>query len=389
MAQVIYLDHHATTPVDPAVRDAMLPYFTERFGNPSSTHHAFGQEAAAAVETARAQVAALVGARPADIVFTSGATEADNLAVRGLALAAGQGHVVTTVLEHAAVLEPCRTLERHGFAVTRVETDATGVIDPARVKDALRPDTILVSLMAANNEIGTLQPVAEVGALCRERGIVFHSDAVQALGRVPVEVDGWNVDLMSLSAHKMYGPKGVGALYVRKERRPRIRLVPQSEGGGQEKGLRSGTLNVPGIVGFGEAARLAQDALASGEPERLRALRDRLLAGLRSRIPGIELNGAPEPRLPGNLHVSIDGAEAETLILSLGGRVGISSGAACAEAGGKGSHVLRALGLPDMRVYTALRFGLGRYNTPAEIDAVVESLAQAVVAARARTSIPR
>jgi cysteine desulfurase len=386
---VIYLDHHATTPVDPAVRDAMLPYFTERFGNPSSTQHAFGQEAAAAVAEARAHVAALVGAQPSDVVFTSGATEADNLAVRGLAVAAGKGHVVTTVLEHAAVLEPCRTLERQGFAVTRVETDASGVIDAGRVVDALRPDTILVSLMAANNEVGTLQPVAEVGAVCRERGIALHSDAVQALGRVPVDVDAWAVDLMSLSAHKMYGPKGVGALYVRKERRPRLRLAPQAEGGGQEKGLRSGTLNVPGIVGFGEAARLARVALASDEPERVRALRDRLLAGLQSRISDTAVNGSLEQRLAGNLHLSIEGAEAETLILSLGGRIAISSGAACAEAGGKGSHVLRAMGLPDMRVYTALRFGVGRYNTPAEIDDVVESLAHAVASARARPSIPR
>jgi cysteine desulfurase len=386
---VIYLDHHATTPVDPAVLDAMLPYFREHFGNPSSTHHAFGQEAAAAVERARAQVAALIGAPPADIVFTSGATEADNLAVRGLAQSTSQGHVVTSVLEHAAVLEPCRTLERLGFAVTRVEVGESGVVDAGRVADALRAETVLVSLMAANNEVGTLQPVAEVGALCRARGIVFHTDAVQALGRVPVDVEAWNADLVSLSAHKMYGPKGVGALYVRKERRPRLRLTPQAEGGGQEKGVRSGTLNVPGIVGFGEAARLAHDAIASGEPDRVRELRDRLLAGLRSRIPNTEVNGAMTPRLPGNLHVSIEGAEAETLILSLGGRIGISSGAACAEAGGKGSHVLRAMGLPDMRVYTALRFGVGRYNTVAEIDAVVDSLVDAVVAARARTSIPR
>jgi cysteine desulfurase len=386
---MIYLDHHATTPVDPAVRDAMLPFLTEKFGNPSSTHHAFGQEAAAAVDAARAEVAALVGAQPADIVFTSGATEADNLALRGIAQAAGKGHVITTVLEHPAVLEPARTLERQGFAVTRVEVDGSGVIDAARIADALRSDTILVSLMAANNEIGTLQPVAEVGALCRERGVAFHTDAVQAIGRVPVEVGAWNVDLMSLSAHKMYGPKGVGALFVRRDRRPRLRLAPQAEGGGQEKGLRSGTLNVPGIVGFGAAARLAREALRGGEGERIGALRDRLLEGLQSRIAGIELNGARSPRLPGNLHVSIEGAEAETLILSLGGRIGISSGAACAEAGGKGSHVLRALGLPDMRVYTALRFGVGRYNTPAEIDAVVESIAEAVVAARARASVPR
>jgi cysteine desulfurase len=273
--------------------------------------------------------------------------------------------------------------------VTRVETDASGVIDVARIADALRPDTILVSLMAANNEIGTLQPIAEVGALCRERGIVFHSDAVQAIGRVPVDVEAWGVDLMSLSAHKMYGPKGVGALYVRKDRRPRVRIAPQAEGGGQEKGLRSGTLNVPGIVGFGAAARLAREAIASGEPERMRGLRDRLLDGLRSRISNTSVNGSLERRLPGNLHLSIEGAEAETLILALGGRIAISSGAACAEAGGKGSHVLRALGLSDMAVYTALRFGVGRYNTPAEIDDVVESLAEAVASARARTSIPR
>ena len=382
----IYLDHHATTPVDPQVLAAMLPYFTEKFGNPSSRQHVFGQEAARAVAEARAQVAALVGAQPEEIVFTSGATESDNLALRGAArsLAARGRHVVTTAIEHPAVLEPCRTLEREGFEVTRVDVDAGGVVDPARVAAALRADTVLVSVMAANNEIGTIQPVAEIGPLCRERSVVFHCDAVQALGRIPADAAAWNVDLMSLSAHKMYGPKGVGALYVRRDRKPRLRLQPQTEGGGQERGLRSGTLNVPGIVGFGAAARLAAQAIASGEPEHVRALRDRLLAGLRERIAGVELNGAAEPRLPGNLHVSIDRAEAETLILSLGGSIALSSGAACAEAEGKGSHVLRALGLPDERVYTALRFGLGRYNDAGEIDSVVEALAEAVKAARER-----
>jgi cysteine desulfurase len=377
----IYLDHHATTPVDPAVLEAMLPYFTERFGNPSSRHHAFGQEAADAVEEARAQVAALVGADAREIVFTSGATESDNLAVRGLVT---DGHVVTTAIEHAAVLEPLRTLERRGVAVTLVPVGASGIVDVQRVADALRPDTALVSVMAANNEIGTIQPVAEVGALCRARGIPFHSDAVQALGRIPVDADAWGADLLSLSAHKVYGPKGVGALYVRRERRPRLRLAPQAEGGGQEKGVRSGTSNVPGIVGFGRAAVLAREALANGEPLRIRALRDRLLDGLRSRISAIEVNGAPAPRLDGNLHVSIEGVEAETLILSMGGNVAISSGAACAEAGGKGSHVLRAIGLSDMRVYSALRFGVGRYNDAAEIDSAVEEIAEAVEAARAR-----
>jgi cysteine desulfurase len=382
----IYFDHHATTPVDPQVLSAMLPYFTEQFGNPSSRQHVFGHEAARAVAAGRAQVAALVGAQPEEIVFTSGATESDNLAIRGAArsLAPHGRHVVTTAIEHPAVLEPCRTLEREGFEVTRVEVGPDGVVDPARVAAALRADTVLVSVMAANNEIGTIQPVGEIGALCRDRSVVFHCDAVQALGRIPVDVAAWKVDLMSLSAHKMYGPKGVGALYIRRDRKPRLRLQPQAEGGGQEKGARSGTLNVPGIVGFGEAARLAAQAIASGEPQRLRALRDRLFEGLRTRIDGVELNGAAEPRLAGNLHVSIDRAEAETLILSLGGSIALSSGAACAESEGKGSHVLRALGLPDERVYTALRFGLGRYNDADEVDTVVEALAEAVKSARAR-----
>lgn len=388
----VYLDHHATTPVDPAVVAAMLPYFTEKYGNPSGRSHAFGQEAHRAVERAREQVAALIGAAPDEIVFTSGATESDNLAVRGAARspAAKGRHIVTTTLEHAAVLEPCRSLERDGFEVTRVAVGLSGIVAAADVAAAFRPDTVLVSVMAANNEVGTIQPVAEIGALCRERGVPFHIDAVQAVGRIPASAEDWGADLMSLSAHKMYGPKGTGALYVRKGRRPRLRLQPQAEGGGQERGLRSGTLNVPGIVGFGEAARLAGEALGAGEPDRIRGLRDQLWARLREKIDGIEINGALDPRLPGNLHVSIARAEAEVLILSLGGRIALSSGAACAEAGGKGSHVLRAMGLPDERVYTALRFGIGRYNSAAEIEAVVEALAAAVGEARARSSpVPR
>jgi len=384
----VYLDHHATTPVDPAVVGAMLPYLTEKFGNPSSRQHLFGQEAHAAVEEARAQVARLIGAETGDIVFTSGATESDNLAVRGGARAAGARgrHLVTTAIEHPAVLEPARSLEREGFDVTVVGVGPEGVVSPGEIARALRPDTVLVSVMAANNEIGTVQEVAEIGRLCREREILFHTDAVQAIGRVPVSVEAWGADLVSVSAHKMYGPKGVGALYVRRVRRPRIRLQAQAEGGGQEKGLRSGTLNVAGIVGFGEAARLAVEALEAGEPERIAALRDRLLAGLRARLDGVEVNGSMAHRLPGNLHVSISRAEAETLILSLGGRIAISSGAACAEAGGKGSHVLRALGLPDERIYTALRFGLGRFNDAAAIDEAIEALAGAVDAARSRAS---
>jgi len=384
----LYLDHHATTPVDPAVVGAMLPYLTEKFGNPSSRQHLFGQEAHAAVEEARAHVARLIGAETGDIVFTSGATESNNLAVRGVGRGAGSRgrHLVTTAIEHPAVLEPARSLEREGFEVTVVGVGPEGIVSADEIARALRPDTVLVSVMAANNEIGTVQPIAEIGRLCHEREILFHTDAVQAIGRVPVSVEAWGADLVSVSAHKMYGPKGVGALYVRRARRPRIRLQAQAEGGGQEKGLRSGTLNVPGIVGFGEAARLAAEALETGEAERIAALRDRLLAGLRARLDGVEVNGSMERRLPGNLHVSISRAEAETLILSLGGRIAISSGAACAEAGGKGSHVLRALGLPDERIYTALRFGLGRFNDAAAIDEAIEALAGAVDAARSRAS---
>jgi cysteine desulfurase len=386
----IYLDSHATTPVDPIVLEAMLPYFSERFGNPSSRGQVFGIEARGAVETAREQLAAFIGAEPEEIVFTSGATESDNLAIRGAARAATSGrHVVTTALEHAAVLEPCRTLEREGFEVTRITPDSDGVVSARAVAAGIRPDTVLVSMMAANNEIGTIQPVAAVGALCRERGVLFHCDAVQTMGRMPVSVSEWQVDLMSLSAHKMYGPKGVGALFVRRGRRPRIKLRAQAEGGGQERGLRSGTLNVPGIVGFGAAAARAAACLAAGEEPRLRDLRDRLLAGLMTRIEGVTVNGSLEQRLACNLHVSIAGAEAETLILALGGRIALSAGAACAEAEGKGSHVLRALGMTDERVYTSLRFGIGRYNAEAEIDAVVEALAGAVSAARERSSPTR
>jgi cysteine desulfurase len=387
----IYLDHHATTPVAPEVVQAMLPFFSERFGNPSGKAHALSREAHEAVEAARARVAALVGADAGEIVFTSGATEADNLAVRGVARAAASRgrHVVTSVLEHAAVLEPCRTLEREGFEVTRIAAGTDGVVAASAVAAALRPDTVLVSVMAANNEIGTVQPVSEIGAVCRERGILFHTDAVQAVGRVPVSVQDWSVDLMSLSAHKMYGPKGVGALYIRRGRRPPVRVQAQMEGGGQERGIRSGTLNVPAIVGFGVASHLAVEALRAGEAARILALRDRLLTGLHEKIVGIQLNGALEPRLPGNLNVSISGIEAETLLLSVGETIAVSSGAACAEAGGKGSHVLRALDLPDERVYSSLRFGIGRYNTEDDVDRAISVLAEAVASARARSGVAR
>jgi cysteine desulfurase len=386
---VIYLDHHATTPVDPLVLQEMLPYFAERFGNPSSRQHAAGQEAHAAVEHARAALAAAIGARPEDVVWTSGATESNNLALRGLAGSGTGRHLVATAIEHSAVLEPLRRLEREGFEVTLVAPGADGLVDPAAVSAALREDTALVSVMAANNEIGTLQPVAEIGQACAQRGIPLHCDAAQALGRVPVDVDAWHVDLMSLSAHKVYGPKGVGALYVRKARKPRLRLRPILDGGGQEKGLRPGTLNVPAIVGFGAAARLATEALAAGEPERLLELRGLLLDGLEREIGGVQVNGTLDRRLPGNLHVSIEGAEAETVIQAVGARVAVSSGAACAEDGGKGSHVLRAIGLSDERVYTSVRFGLGRHNTRAEVAEAVTILRQSVATARARVAPTR
>jgi len=279
-----------------------------------------------------------------------------------------------------------RTREREGFTVATVGVDQSGLVSADALREALRPDTVFVSVMAANNEVGTIQPIAEIGALCRERGIVFHTDAVQGAGRIPLDLHAAGVDAASLSAHKMYGPKGVGALFLSKSRKPRFRPVPQAEGGGQEKGIRSGTLNVPGIVGFGAAAELAREAMAAGEPVRLAALRDRLLEALRQSIDGVELNGAASPRLPGNLNVSIERAEAETLILALEGQIAISSGAACAEAGGKGSHVLRALGLSDSRIYTALRFGLGRETTEAEVGAVADLIASAVREARARSA---
>jgi cysteine desulfurase len=388
---VIYLDHHATTPVDPLVLQEMLPYFGERFGNASSRQHRFGQEAHRAVEDARAALAALVGATPEDIVWTSGATESNNLALRGhLRSQEPRGrHVVTTALEHSAVLEPLRSLEREGWEITRVAPAPDGVVPFEAIEAAVRPDTVLVSVMAANNEIGTIQPVARIGALCRERGIPLHSDAAQALGRVVVDVEAWNVDLMSLSAHKVYGPKGIGALYVRRSRKPRLKLRPILEGGGQEKGLRSGTLNVPAIVGFGRAARLAAEALLDGEPDRMLELRQHLLARLETVVGGVHVNGTLEHRLPGNLHVSFEKAEAETVILSVGDRVAVSSGAACAEGGGKGSHVLRAIGLSDERVYTSVRFGLGRHNTRAEVEEAVGLISASVAAARARVAPSR
>jgi cysteine desulfurase len=374
----IYLDHHATTPIDPRVLEAMMPYLGERFGNAASREHDPGREAAKAVETAREQVAALIGADEREIVFTSGATESDNLAIKGLVEfhRAKRDHVVTVVTEHPAVLDSCRALERADRAgVFFLKVRADGLIDLDELRSALSDRTLLVSVMFANNEIGVIQDIPAIGALCRERGVFFHSDAAQAAGKVPVDVAAMSIDLLSLSAHKVYGPKGVGALYVRR-RNPRVRLAPLLDGGGHEGGLRSGTLNVPGIVGFGAACEIARKEMA-GEAARLGKLRDRLWEGLRSQLDHLTLNGHPERRLPGNLNVSFRFVESESLILALEG-IAVSSGAACTTAKVEPSHVLKALGLPEDLARASVRFGLGRTTTEGEIDLVIERVVAAV-----------
>jgi len=374
----IYLDHHATTPVAPDVFEAMRPFFLERFGNAASRTHAFGRAAASAVDAARVQVAALIGARPAEIVFTSGATEADNLALKGAAAALRSrgDHLVTTRIEHHAVLDCCRRLEKAGLRVTYLPVGRDGRVDPDEVAAALTSKTILVSVMHANNEIGTIQPLAEIGRICKDRGVLLHSDAVQTAGKIPCRVDDLSVDLLSLSAHKMYGPKGVGALYVRSG----VKLDAQMDGGGHEQGRRSGTLNVPGIVGLGKACELSGKLMAA-EAERLTGLRERLRAGIVSRIPRVHLNGHPAKRLPGNLNLSFEGVEGESLLMSLND-VAVSSGSACTSASLEPSYVLKALGLPSGLASASLRFGLGRGNTEAEVDYVVDRLAAEVARLR-------
>ena len=377
----VYLDHHATTPVDPRVVEAMLPYFAERFGNASSRHHAFGWAARDAVAAARKQVAGLIGADPREICFTSGATESDNLAVRGVVAADPHRplHVVTMTTEHHAVLDPCRRLEREGVEVTRVPPGPDGLCDVADVERALRPHTRLVTVMAANNEIGVLQPVARIAELTRPRGIVLHTDAAQAVGRVPVDVDVLGVDLLSFTAHKMCGPKGIGALYVRR-RRPRLAIDPLVDGGGHEQGLRSGTLNVPGIVGLGAAAAICRADLEE-EGARVGRLRDRLLAGLRERLDGVRVNGSLAARLPHNLNVSFDGIEGESLLVGLDD-VAVSSGAACTSVNPEPSHVLNAIGVSDELARASIRFGLGRTTTRGDVDYAVDKVASLVARLR-------
>ncbi|MFO0895948.1 MAG: cysteine desulfurase family protein [Pirellulales bacterium] len=381
----IYLDHHATTQVDPRVLEAMLPYFSQTFGNPGSTNHDFGRQALEAVERARESVAAALGAEPAEIVFTSGATESNNLAIQGVAERPRRkgNHLVSVATEHHAVLDPLAHLGRRGYEVTLLPVAPAGdrlagCIDPQQVADALRDDTILVSVMLANNEIGALHPVAEIGRLCHEHGVLFHCDATQAVGKLPVDVDELSVDLLSLSAHKMYGPKGVGALYVR-GKQPHVRLEPQILGGGQEEGRRSGTLNVPGIVGLAKALELSLELLPT-EGQRLADLSNRLYAGLLAAIGDVRLHGPALDsgrRLPGNLNVGFPGVDGEALLLEMRD-VAVSSGAACTSVSPEPSHVLRALGLDDDLVRASLRFGLGRGTTAEEIDFTIGAVVDAV-----------
>jgi len=373
----VYLDHAATTPVDPRVLQAMMPFFSEHPGNASSLH-AFGQEARRAVDQARAEVAAAVGARPAEVVFTSGATESDNLAVLGVAFASRGRHILTSAIEHHAVLEACHVLEAQGYAVTRVPVDARGVVDPDDVRRALRPDTVLVSVMAANNEIGTLQPVAEIGRLTRERQIPFHSDATQLVGAMPVDVDELGVDLLSLSAHKRYGPKGVGALYIR----PGVPLMPLQRGGSHERGRRGGTENVPGIVGLGAALRIAVREMAE-EHRRVTALRDRLMRGALA-LPGAQLNGDPGRRLANNVNLSFDGTDSQSLVMGLDLHgVAASAGSACSSGSMEPSHVLVALGLAPQRAASAVRLTVGRTTTDADISYALDALRDVVDRLRA------
>jgi cysteine desulfurase len=382
----IYMDHHATTPVAPEVFEAMRPYFLEHFGNAASRNHAFGWAAEGAVETARAEVARLIGCKPIEVVFTSGATESDNLAVKGVAEAyRDKGrHLITSQIEHHAVLDVCKRLEKEGCQVTYLPVDRHGMVDPATVARAITPRTVLVSIMLANNEVGTVQPLAAIGRICKERGVLLHSDAVQGVGKIPVAVDALGVDLLSLTAHKLYGPKGVGALYVRMGQ-PRVRLVPQMDGGGHEKGRRSGTLNVPGIVGLGKACELAGRLMAD-EAVRLAALRERLRAALFLRLGRIHLNGHPTERLPGNLNVSFDFVEGEALLMSLK-EVAVSSGSACTTASLQASHVLRAMGLGDELAHASVRFGLGRGNTEEEVDYVCGRVVDEVTRLRAMSPL--
>jgi cysteine desulfurase len=380
----IYLDCHATTPVDPRVLTVMLPYFTEQFGNPGSVNHLYGWEAEAAVQQARETLALTIGATPTEIVFTSGATEANNLAIKGVAEAYfSQGrHIITVQTEHNAVLDPCHYLGSLGFEVTVLPVQSDGLLDLAQLEAALRSDTILVSVMAANNEIGVIQPIAAIGQLCRQHRVLFHTDAAQAIGKMPLHVDGMAIDLMSLTAHKVYGPKGIGALYVRR-RDPRVQITAQMHGGGQERGRRSGTLYPPQIVGFAKAVELGCAEMAT-ETVRLAQLRDRLWQQIQT-LPGIHLNGHPTQRLAGNLNLSVAGVDGQALLLGLQPVMAVSSGSACTTVKREPSHVLQAIGRTDDLAYASIRFGMGRFNTESEIDRVAQHLIETIRTLRQTT----
>ncbi|MCT7985388.1 IscS subfamily cysteine desulfurase [Laspinema sp. A4] len=367
----IYLDCHATTPVDQRVMQAMLPYFTDYFGNPASINHQYGWEAEAAIQQARETLADAIHATPEEIIFTSGATEANNLAIKGVAESYFQKgrHIITVQTEHNAVLDPCAYLETLGFEITYLPVQPDGLLDLSELKNAFRADTVLVSVMAANNEIGVLQPLKEIGLLCKEKGIIFHSDAAQAIGKIPLDVQEMQVDLMSLTAHKIYGPKGVGALYVRR-RNPRVKIAPQIHGGGHERGLRSGTLYVPQIVGFAKAVELGLAEMES-ECDRLITLRQRLWEQFQS-LESVFLNGHPTQRLPGNLNISVAGVDGQALLLGLQSVMAVSSGSACTSAKIAPSHVLEAIGRSPELAFASVRFGIGRFNTVEEIDRVAQ-----------------
>jgi cysteine desulfurase len=373
----IYMDNHATSQLDPRVLEAMLPYFTSKFGNAASRNHSFGWEAEQGVETAREQIARLIGATAKEIIFTSGATESNNLAIKGIAEMYRErgNHIITQVTEHKAVLDTCKRLEKYGYRVTYLPVKADGLIDLDDLKRAMDDKTILVSIMFANNEIGVVQPVAEIGKLCHERNVIFHTDGVQAVGKIPIDVNAMNIDVLSLTAHKLYGPKGAGALYVRR-RNPRVQLSAQLDGGGHERGMRSGTLNVPGIVGLGAACEIAREEMAT-ESERLIRLREKLKAKLEGALDYVHVNGSMEHRLPGNLNMSFVYVEGESLLMGIN-EIAVSSGSACTSATLEPSYVLKALGLGDDVAHSSIRFGLGRFNTEAEVDYVADKLIDVV-----------
>ncbi|HTE36606.1 MAG TPA: IscS subfamily cysteine desulfurase [Reyranella sp.] len=378
--QPIYLDYQATTPMDPRVLEAMMPYFTYKFGNPHSRSHSYGWEAEEGVEKARGQLAKLIGADEKEVIFTSGATESNNLAIRGVAefYKDRKNHIVTTVTEHKCVLDTCRHLEQNGFEVTYLPVQKNGLVDLEELRAAITDKTVVVSIMAVNNEIGVIQPLAEIGKICREKKVFFHTDAAQAAGKIPLDVEAMNIDMMSISGHKIYGPKGIGALFVR--RKPRVRLVPLIVGGGQERGFRSGTLPTPLCVGLGEAAEICMKEM-DGEAKRLKKLQDRMLKGLHAKLSEIYVNGDLEQRIPGNLNISFAHVEGESLMMGIKG-LSVSSGSACTSASLEPSYVLRALGVEEEMAHTSLRIGLGRFTTEQEVDTAVADLVHHVTKLR-------